>query len=183
MADKKLVTNVLSILTPVAAAAVVPVVKIVPVVTDYVIDKINEKKEADKNLVKVPDLYLKNSRMSIEEAKDAMERKGLKVILNDINKPNIKYKDCVDLQVVKIHPKCNQKVELGSHIIIKYVTSDVIEKSKKLFDEIERKKAEKKEKASRNVDTTLKIVKKGVGDITTDAGDKLKKIKIRRISK
>lgn len=58
-------------------------------------------------------------------------------------------KTCFDRQVVGTVPKQGQKVNPGSIVYLKYVTGEIIEKSKQLHNAAEMKKAEAKKSKSK----------------------------------
>jgi len=102
---------------------------------------INDKTEKNKNLVIVPRLYSKNVRILAEQAKLLLEERELKPQLFPVEK-NIKYKDCIEYEVVESDPRENQKVEKGSFVNVYYITANTIEESKEIYKELERRKAE-----------------------------------------
>ena len=108
-----------------------------------------EKLEERKILVEVPELYSSNYRLKIDDAKRWLEEDGLKAEVVVVH-PNIEYKNCFDLEVVATNYKLGEKVKPGTRIILKYVTSEVIKASQKLFDEYERQKAATEQKKIEN---------------------------------
>lgn len=134
----------------------------------------NRKSEEKETLVKIPEMYSSDFRLKLEDATRWLEEVGLKAVAVVVQ-PNIAYKDCSDLEVVATNYKLKQKVRPGTHVILKYVTSEVIEASQKLFDESERQKAEKaKQKSERNainkqkLDETVANVQHGFNDVLTN---------------
>lgn len=128
------------------------------------------KAEQRKALVEMPEIYSSDYRLKLEDAKRWLEEDGLKPEAI-IVQPDIAYKDCSDLEVVASNYKLKQKVKPGTRIILRYVTSEVIEASQKLFEESERQKAEVKQKKAeqtiknkQNVDKAVANVQQGFND-------------------
>jgi len=123
------------------AVAVTPVVAVAGAVAEKVSKTVSAKSEDENNLVLIPSLYSEGKHLTVEEVKRRLEDRELKPELTLALK-NIKYKDCVDQEVVETNPKEKQKVKKGSFVEVFYVTSEVIEESRSLFKASERQKAE-----------------------------------------
>lgn len=95
--------------------------------------------------ITVPDLYGKEFRLTKDEAEEVLRNLGLKPVLHKllIQEADAKYKDCFDLQVIDSNPRSRQNVLVGSPVVITYITQDVIDESRRLFDELEKCKAKK----------------------------------------
>ena len=100
-----------------------------------------KKSEERSALVEVPEMYSNDYRLKLDDAKRWLEEDGLRAE-SVIVQPNVAYKDCSDMEVVATNFKLKKKVKPGTRIILRYVTLDVIEASKELFIEAEKKKAE-----------------------------------------
>lgn len=132
--------------------------------------QVEDKIEERKTLVEVPALYVKGFPVSIKQAKKLLEKKQLKCsfIKLPLSEADGKYRNCVASQVIKTEPKAKEKVEPGTHVLVKYITRDVIEESKRLFEEERSKRQEK----AKQVMTDLKkhipklVSKKDSGDET-----------------
>lgn len=110
------------------------------------------KAEERKALVEIAEIYASDYRLKLEDAKRWLEEDGLRVEAVVVQ-PDIAYKDCSDLEVVATNYQLKQKVKPGTRIILKYVTSEVIEACQKLYDESERQKAEvEKQKAEKQAE-------------------------------
>ena len=121
-----------------------------------------KKMEERASLIKVAEVHSSDYRLSLEDAKRWLEEDGLKAE-GVVVAPDIAYKDYSDMEVVATNFKLNQKVKPGTRIILKYVTKDVIEASRKMFDEAEKQRiATEKEKASLNAE---KVRKKAEQDV------------------
>ena len=125
-------------------AAVPAAIEIVENVANKAIDKQPEK----SNYVIVPDLYRKGFLLELDQATKLLEDCGLKSAVSKVTlkEAAVEYKDYCDMQVVDSNPKQGTSVKPGSIVYLKYITSDVIEASQKIYDDIEAEKIEKKEK-------------------------------------
>lgn len=112
---------------------------------------------------------------NLSEAKECLKNKNIDILEFPIklSEADPKFKDCFEFQVVDMYPK--NRIDPGETLHLYYVTSDVIERSKQLFDEQEKQKekirSEKQEKrlerkerinkkVSNVVDTTQREIKK-----------------------
>lgn len=127
-------------------AIVSTVISIATPLIDIVDDKLKERAEERKDWVTIPELCSKTIPMKLDCTIDALEKLDLKVGYSaiDLKNANSKYKDCFDLQIVWSDHKRKQKVKPGTLVLLKYVTSEIIEESQRLFDESEKQKAEAK---------------------------------------
>ena len=112
--------------------------------------KVYAKKTEEKDsLIEIPEIYTSDYRLKLDDAKRWLEEDGLKVE-GVVVQPDIAFKDCSDFEVIATNYKLGKKVKSGTRIILKYVTSEVIETSKKLFEDSEKKKLEaEREKAEK----------------------------------
>lgn len=113
-----------------------------------IIDGIEVHKENNEAKVIIPDLYLKDYPIKVEQAKILLNDCGLKfsespMTINDANK---KYRNCFDGQVISSRPKQGTAVKQDAIIYLKYITKEVIDASQKIFEEDEKAKAELKER-------------------------------------
>lgn len=124
--------------------------------------------EEKKSLVKIPDISHQDYEVSLDDAKRWLEEDGFRVEAVSV-KPNAKYRECTENEVVATNYRRNQKVKRGERIILQYVTAETIAASRRLFEESERIKHEKLQmkseiKAQRKADQTrLKEEKSAVG--------------------
>ena len=155
-----------------------------------------KKAEEKSALVEVAEIYSSDYRLKLEDAKRWLEEDGLKVEAV-VAQPAIAYKDCSNLEVVASNFKLKQKVKPGTRIILKYVTTEVIKASRKLFAESERQKAEaeqkkadrqaeRAEKTKQTLDKTAATVQRGFSGATAAAkkgiGGILSKIPKKEVS-
>ena len=145
-----------------------------------------KKTEERESLIEIAEVHSTEYRVKLEDAKRWLEEDGLKAEAV-IVKPDIIYKDCIDLEIVATNFKLNQKVKPGTRIILKYVTIEVIEASQQLFEESEKlriaseekklaqdeekakKKAEQNIKNKQKLDETVSSVKDGLTDVVANA--------------
>ena len=95
--------------------------------------------------VEVPKVISDDFRLTLEQAESWLIQDGLTprpVLVN----PDIAYKDCSDREVVATNYKLGKKVKTGTPIILQYVTAEVIDASKKLYEESEKEKINKAQK-------------------------------------
>ena len=125
--------------------------------------------EDRKALVEVAEVHSDDYLVTVDEARRWLEEDGLKVE-PVVAKPNVTYKDCADSEVVATNFKLGEKVKPGTRIILRYVTSEVVEASQKLYEEAEREKVEleqqKAEKAAQSkqaFNNKVKGVQQGIG--------------------
>jgi len=157
------------------AASVLPLVKpAIDAVRDYADKTIEERKK----LVAVPELYSKEYPLTKEQAVEILDSCGLKATLVKaaMSDANVQYRNCFDMQVIKSHPKAKQKVERGSSVLVKYITQEVIDESKKMYELAEKKKAEmqiakvtkqeeRKEKTKQMMTDVMSNARKGIEKI------------------
>ena len=103
-----------------------------PLMNDVVVPTVITKLEP-KDLVEVPTICSKEIRQSLADVTKTLEERGLKITPIAVVK-DPKYKDCFDGEVVGSNQKSNQKIPRGSYVEVYYVTSDIIEASKLLFE-------------------------------------------------
>jgi hypothetical protein len=155
---------------------------------------VKEKVKERKDLVDIPELYSRGLPIKLERAIILLEECKLKVEPVAIRDANIKYKDCFDLQIVGSKPKHKQKVKPGTLVFLKYVTSEVIEESQKLFDKSEKYKAEvrlekankrleQKEKNKKMVDDVITNIQQGAIDITANMKNQIERVLINHNKK
>lgn len=109
------------------------------------IDRIPKKEELgpSEELIFMPELCSKKFPLKLDEAKELLESRGLKALPIEVRLRDAcaKYKDCFELQVVGSDRKPNSKVKPGDTVIVQYVTQEVIDESRRIFEEAEQQKA------------------------------------------
>ncbi|MCD8159086.1 MAG: hypothetical protein LUD77_09395 [Clostridiales bacterium] len=109
------------------------------------VEVVNEMLEERKRLVAVPEVGDSNFPLSLEQATELINKNSLEVIsiaisITDADK---KYRNYINNQVVETKPKVGQKVEPGSSVLVKYITQEVIDESKRIYEENENQKAQR----------------------------------------
>lgn len=99
-----------------------------------------------KKPVIVPTIYGGEHRSTIDEAEELLSDRGLltRVRAVHLEDASVKYRDCIDYQVVDSEPKPKSKVDAGGTVTVWYVTQEVIDKSQRIFDEEQKRKSEVK---------------------------------------
>ena len=112
------------------------------------VNVIAEHKANEEHKIAVPELYMKNFPIDLEQAKILVEDCGLRFSKSrmTIKEANPKYKDCFNFQVIDSSPKQKTLVNKDATVYVKYITQDVIDASIKIFEDEENAKAERKEK-------------------------------------
>ena len=144
MADRKAGGDIAGIVAAVAG--------IISAVTPIVNDAMEKRKDkvSGNELVSIPALYDKSFPLKMEQASELLTNYGLKAMpsMLTLREARVKYKDCFDGQVISSKPRSNQKVRPGTTVLIRYITQEVIDESRRLFDEAEKQKvAAKQERA------------------------------------
>lgn len=134
-----------------------------------------EKEERD---VMVPELYRKGFPIDLGQAEEILIQSGLKVSKSKLGMKaaNPKYRNYEVNQVIGSSPKQGTKVKLGTVVCLRYIPAEVIEESRRIFDESNRikleakeqkavEKQERKERFKEGVSNTADSVKGGLGKI------------------
>lgn len=137
------------------------------------IDRIPKKEELgpSEELIFMPELYSKKFPLKLDEAKELLESRGLKALPIEVRLRDacVKYKDCFELQVVGSDRKPNSKLKPGDTIIVQYVTKEVIDESRRIFEEAEQEKvALKQERAVKRAEQ-MERAKAVAGDTAAKA--------------
>lgn len=156
---------------------------------DRIPTKDNEEVEPSEELIFMPDLCSKKFPLNKDEAKELLENRGLKILLTEVRlrEACAKYKDCFEFQVVGTDRKPNSKVKIGDTVIVQYVTQEVINESRLIFEKVEREKADAKqakierraaqmEKIKTGTAKTMHKAAEAIGDGTVAVKDGVKKL-------
>ncbi len=159
---------------PGVASGIITAVKVTPEIITS-IEKSNDtinKTKSNKKIV--PELYGKEIFVSVEDGINILEERGFKVNKNIVD-PNVKYRDCKPQQIIKTKPKSKSKEDIGELIHIQYITNETIEESKRLFEEQEKerinKKIERRLKLNQQKEVTQKKIKDTVLKFTKKEND------------
>lgn len=147
------------------------------------IDRIPKKEELgpSEELIFMPELCSKKFPLKLDEAKELLESRGLKALSIEVRLRDacVKYKDCFELQVVGSDRKPNSKLKLGDTVIVQYVTQEVINESRRIFEEAEQQKAALKQERAVKRAEQMERAKVVTGDTAAKAKAGVEKI-IRR---
>lgn len=150
------------------------------------IDRIPKKEELgpSEELIFMPELCSKRFPLKLDEAKELLESRGLKALSIEVRLRDacVKYKDCFELQVVGSDRKPNSKLKLGDTVIVQYVTQEVINESRRIFEEAEQQKAALKQERAVKRAEQMERAKAVAGDTAAKARAGVEKM-IRRDKK
>ena len=147
------------------------------------IDRIPKKEELgpSEELIFMPELCSKKFPLKLDEAKELLESRGLKALSIEVRLRDacVKYKDCFELQVAGSDRKPNSKLKLGDTVIVQYVTQEVINESRRIFEEAEQQKAALKQERAVKRAEQMERAKVVAGDTAAKAKAGVEKM-IRR---
>ena len=150
------------------------------------IDRIPKKEELgpSEELIFMPELCSKKFPLKLDEAKELLESRGLKALSIEVRLRDAcpKYKDCFELQVVGSDRKPNSKLKPGDTVIVQYVTQEVINESRRIFEEAEQQKAALKQERAVKRAEQMERAKAIAGDTAAKARAGVEKM-IRRDKK
>lgn len=150
------------------------------------IDRIPKKEELGPSgeLIFMPELCSKKFPLKLDEAKELLESRGLKALSIEVRLRDacVKYKDCFELQVVGSDRKPNSKLKPGDTVIVQYVTQEVINESRRIFEEAEQQKAALKQERAVKRAEQMERAKTVAGDTAAKARASVEKM-IRRDKK
>ena len=126
-------------------AAVTIVVTTATTIVTKIVEQVEKKMEDRDKMVKVPELYSPGFPCTLDQVDTVLVSAGFHYVTTAETKPDAKYHDCIPMQVVSTNPSAHASVLPGSTIQVKYVTQDVIEESKIIFENQQRELAEKKQ--------------------------------------
>lgn len=160
------------------AATVVTVVPVVAPLVEKLVDELTVRLFPKSELVMIPPLYDKGFPIKLDEAVESLKIAGLKPIISklDIKEADAKYRDCFVLQVVSSNPEHKQKAPVGSGVIIKYITKEIIDESQRIFEELERQKAEDKQLKTEKREQQIEQAQKIVSDAASSAKNGVRRI-------
>ena len=150
------------------------------------IDRIPKQEELgpSEELIFMPELCSKKFPLKLDEAKELLESRGLKALSIEVRLRDacVKYKDCFELQVVGSDRKPNSKLKPGDTVIVQYVTQEVINESRRIFEEAEQQKAALKQERAVKRAEQMERAKAVAGDTAAKARAGVEKM-IRRDKK
>ena len=179
MADRKAGGDIAGIVAAVAG--------IISAVTPIVNDAMEKRKVkvSGNELVSIPALYDKSFPLKMEQASELLTNYGLKAMpsMLTLREARVKYKDCFDGQVISSKPRSNQKVRPGTTVLIRYITQEVIDESRRLFDEAEKQKVAAKQERAVKRSEQMGRAKDAVVDVAGRAKSGVEKIVCRKNTK
>ena len=151
------------------------------------IDRIPKKEELapSEELIFMPELCSKKFPLKLDEAKELLDSRGLKALPIEVRFRDacVKYKDCFELQVVGSDRKPNSKLKPGDTVIVQYVTQEVIDESRRIFEETEQQKAALKQERAIKRAEQVERAKAVAGDTAAKARAGVEKIVHRDVKK
>lgn len=151
------------------------------------IDRIPKKEELapSEELIFMPELCSKKFPLKLDEAKELLDSRGLKALPIEVRFRDacVKYKDCFELQVVGSDRKPNSKLKPGDTVIVQYVTQEVIDESRRIFEETEQQKAALKQERAIKRAEQVECAKAVAGDTAAKARAGVEKIVHRDVKK
>lgn len=122
-----------------AANSTVEVVSSVAPLIQPVVDEIVEAVDYRRGMIRVPELCVKDFRVTLEQAEQQLIAKGLNIIATPLVLADAEpaYRDYIHMQVVDTHPKGRTKVEEGDAVKVRFITQEIIDESKKIFEQQE----------------------------------------------
>ena len=123
--------------------------------------------------------------LKLDEAKELLDSRGLKALPIEVRFRDacVKYKDCFELQVVGSDRKPNSKLKPGDTVIVQYVTQEVIDESRRIFEETEQQKAALKQERAIKRAEQVERAKAVAGDTAAKARAGVEKIVHRDVKK
>lgn len=150
------VIGVISALAGLATAAT-------PLVVNAINNAKSKSSEKSEEKIKIPELYHKGFPIDLEQAVRMLEDCGLKSSTSKLTmkEANPRYRDCFDSQVIGSNPKQGTIVKIGSTVCLRYIPEEVIAESQRLFDDMQRTKAEAKERTKEKFYLAVQKTKQG----------------------
>ena len=151
------------------------------------IDRIPKKEELapSEELIFMSELCSKKFPLKLDEAKELLDSRGLKALPIEVRFRDacVKYKDCFELQVVGSDRKPNSKLKPGDTVIVQYVTQEVIDESRRIFEETEQQKAALKQERAIKRAEQVERAKAVAGDTAAKARAGVEEIVHRDVKK
>ena len=175
MANRKAGGDIVGVVTAVAGLVSVAT----PIVND-IIEKRKDKDDGNDSVV-IPALYDKGFPLKMEQAVELLTNYGLKAMpsMLSLREAHVKYKDCFDGQIVASKPKSGQKARVGTTVLLRCITQEVIDESQRIFAESEKRKAAVKQEKAANSEQ-MERAKDAVLDTVGKAKSSVEKIALRR---
>ncbi len=101
-------------------------------------------KALSKDKVKIPILLRKGNVLKVDRAVQLLEQRKFLVQPDPILKQNIKYRNLVDGQVISFDLDQGSEISKDTLVYVKYITQDIIDASRKLYERQQDIKTNKK---------------------------------------
>ena len=134
---------------PFAGLLVPALLNMMPSILKQIEKIVDVKIENDKTSINIRKIDISKGHVSLKDFQAVLKSKGLDSIPCEAT-PNIAYKDCDESEVVEISPIGRIKPNETIHLY--YVTSEVIEKSKRMYDDEIRRQQENNQKKAEQWD-------------------------------
>lgn len=133
-----------------------------------------------KDRVCVPNVCRKECPLKLEDAIKMIKSSNLDPITTEapLSDASPKYAKCFEFQVIYTDPKGGFPVKQGKGIIVKYITQDVIDESKRLLEIQEKEKQQKKLKREEIQTIRKKKTKQIINNTIDTAKKEVKKIPV-----
>lgn len=157
--NNKSSTDVIGVISALAGLATAAT----PLVANAINNAKSKSSDKAEEKIKIPELYHKGFPIDLEQAVRILEDCGLKSSTSKltIKEANPRYRDCFDSQVIGSNPKQGTIVKIGSTVCLRYIPEEVIAESQRLFDEMQRSKAEAKERTKEKFSVAVQKTKQG----------------------
>lgn len=139
------------------------------------VDLLHDKIKENRPTITIPELYSKKTRLPLKQAVELLETYGIKAIPRELNveEANIEYRNCFADQVVNSSPKCGEKIPEGTGVVIEYLSQEVIDESRRIYEEAETRKKQiiedkkekrhgQRERVKQTANSAVDVVKKRV---------------------
>lgn len=139
----------------------------------------------DTNYIGMPNVLNKDFTLTLSKVTELLENYDLKVLPVEVplHRAGAKYKDCSEFQVVACDKKAKTKLKPGDTVIVQYVTREVIDESRRIFEETEQQKAALKQERAVKRAEQMDRAKGAVVDTAGKMRDGLGKMVRRDVKK
>lgn len=166
------------------------VAEVVPAVINVINDRLpKDKTTVPDDSVPMPEICSKKFPLKLSEATTLLESRGLKVLPIEVRlrDAGVKYKDYFDSQVIAANCKAGAKLKIGDTVVVQYVTQEVIDEGRRIFEETERQKAALKQerviKRAEQMDRAKVAVADTAGKMRDGLGKMIRRDKKKELGK
>lgn len=166
----------------------------IPEIIEYLLKSLPKptpkpKTKDDSVYVGMPNVLDKNFTLTLSKVTELLENYKLKVLPIELplSKASSKYKDCFEFQVIACDKKARTKLKPGDTVIVQYITKEVIDESRRIFEKSELKKAalkqERAEKRTEQIERAKTAVIDTADKVWTGFGKMVRHNKKKTIEK